>query len=119
MSSRASGAVAEPITRPNMLLEPEAASRKVARRACIRTVAAGYEAVNEFDGLTSPPGRGRRAAAGEGHKSMQILRPSPYPLPEGEGKSYPLPEGEGKSYPLPEGEGKSYPLPGGEGKSST
>src|SRR5262249_5208001 len=38
----------------------------------------------------SPPGRGRRdsqraGAPGEGHKSSQILRPSPYPLPGGEG----------------------------------
>src|SRR5215831_10694126 len=49
-------------------------SQKVARGACIR-------------GITSPSGRGRRAAAGEGLRSMQILRPSPCPLPEGEGKS--------------------------------
>jgi len=30
---------------------------------------------------TSPSGRGRREAPGEGRKSGQILRPSPYPLP--------------------------------------
>src|SRR5437870_9182871 len=33
--------------------------------------------------LASPFGRGRRAAPGEGGGSDQILRPSPYPLPEG------------------------------------
>jgi DNA replication ATP-dependent helicase Dna2 len=33
----------------------------------------------------SPSGRGRREAPGEGRKSQQILRPSPCPLPEGEG----------------------------------
>ena len=33
----------------------------------------------------SPSGRGRREAPGEGRKSNPILRPSPYPLPEGEG----------------------------------
>src|SRR5262249_24525594 len=34
----------------------------------------------------SPFGRGRREAPGEGRKSGRILRPSPYPLPGGEGK---------------------------------
>ena len=34
---------------------------------------------------SSPSGRGWREAPGEGHRSSQILRPSPYPLPEGEG----------------------------------
>ncbi len=34
---------------------------------------------------SSPSGRGHREAVGEGHKSVQILRPSPNPLPEGEG----------------------------------
>jgi error-prone DNA polymerase len=33
----------------------------------------------------SPSGRGRREAPGEGHRSRQILRPSPCPLQEGEG----------------------------------
>jgi methionyl-tRNA formyltransferase len=33
----------------------------------------------------SPFGRGWREALGEGHKSAQNLRPSPYPLPEAEG----------------------------------
>jgi cobyrinic acid a,c-diamide synthase len=37
--------------------------------------------------VPSPSGRGRREAPGEGLKFAQILRPSPYPLPEGEGKS--------------------------------
>ena len=41
--------------------------------------------------LASPSGRGRRdsqqaAAPGEGVKSRQILKPSPYPLPKGEGR---------------------------------
>jgi uracil-DNA glycosylase family 4 len=41
---------------------------------------------------TSPSGRGRRDsqradAPGEGRESTQILKPSPYPLPEGEGTS--------------------------------
>src|SRR5919201_4002071 len=44
-------------------------------------------AVNKLGGGPSPPGRGRREAPGEGRKSSQILRPSPYPLPEGEGES--------------------------------
>src|SRR5439155_8589135 len=40
--------------------------------------------------IASPSGRGRRAslaagAPGEGLKSLQILRPSPCPLPAGEG----------------------------------
>src|SRR5262249_28087364 len=47
------------------------------------------EDVKEFDGVTSPPGRGRREAAGEGHKSMQILRTPPYPPPTREGESHP------------------------------
>ena len=34
----------------------------------------------------SPSGRGRREAPGEGCRSSQILRPSPYPLPVGEGE---------------------------------
>ena len=59
----------------------------------------------EFGVGPSPSGRGRRdslieaGAPGEGHakrepdrakpkeKSSQILRPSPYPLPEGEGRT--------------------------------
>jgi squalene-hopene/tetraprenyl-beta-curcumene cyclase len=35
--------------------------------------------------FTSPPGRGRRKAPGEGHKVGPDLRPSPNPLPKGEG----------------------------------
>src|SRR5579862_4647882 len=48
---------------------------------------------NEVHGtVPSPSGRERRDSQradtqGEGRKSMQILRPSPCPLPEGEGKS--------------------------------
>src|SRR6058998_3518087 len=34
----------------------------------------------------SPSGRGRREAPGEGGKSLRILRPSPCPLPRGEGR---------------------------------
>src|SRR6266516_2031245 len=63
------------------------------------------EVVNESGAGPSPSGRGRRdslieaGAPGEGRakrepdrakpqkKSNQILRPSPYPLPEGEGES--------------------------------
>src|SRR6266571_7350584 len=41
----------------------------------------------------SPSGRGRREAPGEGRKSIQILRPSPCPLPEGEGGSSAIPIG--------------------------
>jgi heme a synthase len=33
----------------------------------------------------SPVGKGRREASGEGHKIREVLRPSPYPLPVGEG----------------------------------
>src|SRR5262245_52946064 len=36
-------------------------------------------------GGPSPSGRGTREAPGEGRRSSQILRPSPCPLPEGEG----------------------------------
>ena len=69
----------------------------------LNTVGAVYEAVNQLGACPSPSGRGRRDshakrepvrakpeaiadAPGEGHKSVQILRPSPYPLPKGEGE---------------------------------
>src|SRR6266513_2748596 len=63
------------------------------------TVAAVYEAVNELEvnplslwertpRSASPIGRSiNKGAAGEDHKSMQIVRPSPCPLPAGEGES--------------------------------
>src|SRR5262249_37396101 len=41
--------------------------------------------LNEVGEGPSPLRRGRREAPGEGRKSIQILRPSPCPLPEGEG----------------------------------
>jgi len=47
----------------------------------------GHRTVNELRGGPSPSGRGRREAPGEGRKSIRILGPSPYPLPEGEGGS--------------------------------
>src|SRR5262245_49736205 len=45
-----------------------------------------YGPVNKLAKFPSPAGRGWREAPGEGRKSRQILRPSPGPLPEGEGK---------------------------------
>ena len=42
------------------------------------------EAAKTLEASPSPSGRGGREAAGEGRKSLQILRPSPCPLPEGE-----------------------------------
>src|ERR1700757_3442612 len=49
-------------------------------------------------GRPSPSGRGRRKAAGGGHRSMQILRPSPFleASPYRARASRPLPEGEGE-----------------------
>jgi hypothetical protein len=44
-----------------------------------------YEVANELKAGSSPSGRGWREAPGEGYKFGQILRPSPCPLPEGEG----------------------------------
>src|SRR5690242_1308129 len=41
--------------------------------------------VEQLDGAPSSSGRGQREALGEGLRSLQILRPSPYPLPKGEG----------------------------------
>ena len=38
--------------------------------------------------FTSPSGRGRLDAPGEGRKADQILRPSPNPLPKGEGRNF-------------------------------
>jgi len=58
----------------------------------IRAVGEFFEAHIDVESLTSPLGRGRRGsqqagAPGEGYRSSQILRPSPYPLPKGEGKT--------------------------------
>src|ERR1051326_8536099 len=55
--------------------------------------AVASEYVSELRGFPSPSGRGCEARAregeaskkGEGHKAMQILKPSPRPLPKGEG----------------------------------
>src|ERR1051326_6838331 len=49
-----------------------------------KVVGAVYEVVNEWEPSPPPSGRGQ----GEGLKSMQILRPSPYPLPGGEGRLF-------------------------------
>ena len=43
--------------------------------------------MNDLQACPSPPGRGWREAPGEGRKSQQILRPSPCPLPVGEGEA--------------------------------
>ena len=51
------------------------------------TAAAVYEGVNDLQACPSPTGRGWREAPGEGRKSQQILRPSPCPLPVGEGET--------------------------------
>src|SRR5262249_24404475 len=56
----------------------------------MRAVPPTFEGVNESVAGPSPSGReggpSIEVAPGEGRKSNQILRPSPYPLPEGEGK---------------------------------
>src|SRR5437867_4049662 len=47
----------------------------------------GDRSVNKLESGPSPSGRGTREAPREGRKSIQIWRPSPCPLPEGEGES--------------------------------
>ncbi len=66
---------------------PSSQRRGFAQKSRLSTVAPVYGAVKKLGGGPSPSGRGRREAPDEGRKSSQILRPSPYPLPEGEGES--------------------------------
>src|SRR5215510_32851 len=71
-----------------------------------------YRGGNKLGGGPSPSGRGRRKAPGEGHKSSQILRPSPFlkASPYRARASRPLLEGEGGSSALyaPRSRGTSF-----------